>query len=145
MAYPACSIHRPAWSYDPWLLAPLYLVGIAFYVGTQTDLERAGFGRGVRVSAGRRVLDRLAGARACDHVSAALARRAPFSAHMIEHELIMLVAAPLMAYARINGALLWSLPRQYRPVAGRLLTRGPVARQLARPQPSRHRNGSCTG
>jgi putative membrane protein len=34
-----------------------------------------------------------------------------FSAHMIEHELMMVVAAPLMAYARINGALLWSLPR----------------------------------
>src|SRR3954449_9931846 len=50
-----------------------------------------------------------------------------FSAHMIEHELMMVVAAPLMAYARINGALLWSLPRAWRPIAGRLVTTGVLA------------------
>jgi putative membrane protein len=115
------------WSYDPWLLSPLYLTGIAFYVGVQRIWNAAGFGRGVRV---RQVAAFWTG-----WLVLALAITSPlhwlgervFSAHMIEHELIMLFAAPLMAYARINGALLWSLPRQCRPVAGRLLTRGPVA------------------
>src|SRR3954453_23641522 len=50
-----------------------------------------------------------------------------FSAHMIEHELMVVVAAPLMAYARINGALLWSLPQRWRPTVVRLLTTGIVA------------------
>jgi cytochrome c oxidase assembly factor CtaG len=50
-----------------------------------------------------------------------------FSAHMIEHELMMVVAAPLMACARINGALLWSLPRRWRPLAGRLVMTGLIA------------------
>src|SRR4051812_47008438 len=35
------------WSYDPWLLAPLYLVGIGFYVGTQKVWAAAGFDHGV--------------------------------------------------------------------------------------------------
>src|SRR5689334_9803828 len=35
------------WSYDPWLLAPLYAVGIAFYIGTQRLWRHAGGGRGV--------------------------------------------------------------------------------------------------
>src|SRR5690242_18167000 len=36
-----------AWTYDPWLLAPLYLVGICFYVGTLRLWRTAGFGRGI--------------------------------------------------------------------------------------------------
>jgi putative membrane protein len=115
------------WSYDPWLLAPLYLVGIGFYVGTQNIWRAAGFGHGVRL---RQVAAFWTG-----WLVLGLAITSPlhwlgerlFSAHMIEHELMMIVAAPLMAYARINGAMLWSLPRRSRPAAGRLLTTGVVA------------------
>jgi cytochrome c oxidase assembly factor CtaG len=37
-----------------------------------------------------------------------------FTAHMIEHELLMLLAAPLIALAKPMGVLLWSLPRATR-------------------------------
>jgi putative membrane protein len=116
-----------AWSYDPWLLIPLYLSGIGFHMGTQRVWHAAGFGHGVRLA---QVAAFWAG-----WLVLALAITSPlhwlgerlFSAHMIEHELMMVVAAPLMAYARINGALLWSLARNWRPVAGRLLTTGLIA------------------
>jgi putative membrane protein len=116
-----------AWSYDPWLLTPLYIVGIGFYVGTQRVWHAAGFARGVRLA--------QVAAFWTGWLVLALAITSPlhwlgerlFSAHMIEHELMMVVAAPLMAYARINGALLWSLPRGWRPVAGRLVTTGIIA------------------
>lgn len=116
-----------AWSYDPWLLTPLYVVGIAFYVGTQRVWHVAGFGHGVKVA--------QAAAFWTGWLVLALAITSPlhwlgerlFSAHMIEHELMMVVAAPLMAYARINGALLWSLPRRWRPSVGRLVTTGGIA------------------
>jgi cytochrome c oxidase assembly factor CtaG len=49
-----------------------------------------------------------------------------FTLHMIEHELLMLVASPLMVAARPAGALLWGLPRAWRGYAGWLLQRGPV-------------------
>src|SRR5205085_9735610 len=48
-----------------------------------------------------------------------------FAAHMAEHELLLLVAAPLFAYARPGAAALWSLPAAWR----RRL--GSVARQEA--------------
>jgi putative membrane protein len=116
-----------AWSYDPWLLAPLYLIGIGFYVGTQRVWYAAGFNHGVQVP---KVAAFWAG-----WLVLGLAITSPlhwlgerlFSAHMIEHELMMVVAAPLMAYARINGVLLWSLPRVWRSGAGRMVTTGPIA------------------
>jgi mxaJ protein len=41
-----------------------------------------------------------------------------FTAHMIEHELLMLVAAPLIAFSRPLGVLLWALPRGERRALG---------------------------
>jgi len=116
-----------AWSYDPWLLTPLYLIGIGFYVGTQRVWYAAGFNHGVQVPqvaafwAGWLVLG-LAITSPLHWLGERL-----FSAHMIEHELMMVVAAPLMARARINGALLWSFPRRWRPLAGRLVMTGLIA------------------
>jgi cytochrome c oxidase assembly factor CtaG len=54
-----------------------------------------------------------------------------FTAHMIEHELLMVAAAPLMAFARINGPLLWSLPQLLRPAAGRFLGLRPLVTSWA--------------
>jgi len=115
------------WNCDPWLLTQLYLIGIGFYVGTQRIWNVAGFGRGVQQAqvtafwVGWLVLG-LAITSPLHWLGERL-----FSAHMIEHELMTVVAAPLIAYARINGALLWSLPRAWRPLAGRLVTKGVVA------------------
>jgi putative membrane protein len=115
------------WSYDPWLLTPLYVTGIAFHVGTQRIWARAGFRHGVSLG--------QAAAFWAGWLILALAITSPlhwlgerlFTAHMIEHELIMLVAAPLIAFARINGAVLWSLPQSWRSAAGRLFTTGASA------------------
>jgi len=43
-----------------------------------------------------------------------------FTAHMIEHELLMLVAAPLIAFARPLGVFIWALPRSSRHALGAL-------------------------
>ena len=57
-----------------------------------------------------------------DHASDVL-----FSAHMAQHELLMVVAAPLIALARPMAPVLWALPRRWRVRAGRTLQRpGPV-------------------
>ena len=41
-----------------------------------------------------------------------------FTAHMIEHELLMLVAAPLLAWSKPIGVLLWACPQGTRQAAG---------------------------
>lgn len=38
-----------------------------------------------------------------------------FSAHMVQHELLMIVAAPLMVMSRPFGVWMWALPEQWRP------------------------------
>ena len=43
-----------------------------------------------------------------------------FVAHMVEHEILMVVAAPLLAVARPVGAMLWALPLSWRRVCLRL-------------------------
>ena len=119
------------WSADPWLLTPLYIIGIAFYIGTQRLWHHAGGGRGVSF--------RQVGAFWAGWLIVALALTSPlhwlgerlFTVHMIEHELLMVVGAPLMALARINGPLLWSLPSALRPAAGRCLNLPIVARPWA--------------
>lgn len=116
-----------AWTYDPWLLAPLYLVGICFYVGTLRLWRTAGFGRGI--GSGQ------AAAFWCGWIILALVVTSPlhwlgerlFVAHMTEHELLMVVAAPLLAFGRVSGAIPWSFPRTLRPWLGRATGSKPVA------------------
>jgi putative membrane protein len=43
-----------------------------------------------------------------------------FAAHMIEHEILMAVSAPLLVVARPIGAILWALPARWRRALGGL-------------------------
>lgn len=117
-----------AWTYDPWLVAPLYVSGIAFLVGTTRVWRAAGAGHGLKF---RQVAAFWTGWSVL-----ALALVSPlhwlgehlFAAHMIEHELLIVVAAPLLAYARPSGAIIWSLPEALRPGVGSIMrTRAVVA------------------
>lgn len=42
-----------------------------------------------------------------------------FSAHMVQHELLMLIASPLLVYSRPLAAFLWALPLSARVAVGR--------------------------
>jgi putative membrane protein len=50
-----------------------------------------------------------------------------FSAHMAQHELLMLIGAPLLIVGRPIVPLLWSLPQRLRPSAGATLNNSVVA------------------
>jgi cytochrome c oxidase assembly factor CtaG len=43
-----------------------------------------------------------------------------FTAHMVEHELLMLVAAPLIAFSQPLAIFLWALPKSWRQACARL-------------------------
>jgi putative membrane protein len=49
-----------------------------------------------------------------------------FSAHMAQHELMMLIAVPLMLAGRPLSICLWGLPSPLRPRAASVLQRGPA-------------------
>jgi putative membrane protein len=103
-----------AWTGDLGVVAPLYVAAILYFAGTWRVWRRAGHGRGVRHC--------QAAAFWAGWVVLALALLSPlhwlsehlFAAHMIEHELIMLLAAPLFVLARPIGAFLWALPQAWR-------------------------------
>lgn len=52
-----------------------------------------------------------------------------FSAHMAQHELLVMVAAPLLLLADPLPCVLWGLPRQARRAFGRLLATGGALRE----------------
>ena len=111
------------WTYDPWIMLPLYASAVLYLVGTRRLWRRAGGGRGVGYG------------QACcfwaGWLALAFALMSPlhwagerlFTAHMVEHGILMVVAAPLIAAARPVGAMLWALPRGTRGRIGHVRVR----------------------
>jgi putative membrane protein len=108
-----------AWTFEPWVVASLVLSAALYTVGLRRLWGRAGTGRGVSA--------RHAAAFAAGWVALAAALVSPidplgnrlFSAHMLQHELLMVVAAPLLVVGKPLAVWVWALPvRRRRTVGG---------------------------
>jgi cytochrome c oxidase assembly factor CtaG len=99
-----------AWAIDPYALGGLLLSLLVYAGGTIRLWTNAGIGSGI---ARWRATAFLAGwSVSAAAVLSPLSGMADllFSAHMTQHELLMLVAAPLIALGHPGVAALWSLP-----------------------------------
>ena len=111
------------WSFEPWVVflmglsLLLYSAGVSRLVGKSRRVTKQAicFGLGWLTLA-------VALISPIDTLGNAL-----FSAHMVQHELMMIVAAPLLVLSRPFGVWLWALPLQWRPVLGQAV-RLPVLR-----------------
>jgi cytochrome c oxidase assembly factor CtaG len=91
-----------------------------YLAGTWRVWRRAGWGRGVRFA--------QAGSFWLGWILLALALVSPlhwlgerlFVAHMFEHEILMVIAAPLLVAARPGGAMIWAFPARWRAGLGGL-------------------------
>jgi putative membrane protein len=118
-----------AWSARPVVLVGLLLGSWWYLLGVRRVWGRAGRGRGV---APWRVACWLAGT-----LVVAIALLSPldalggalFAAHMVQHLLLMLVAAPLLALGEPLLPLLWAAPRGARRAAGAWWHRATVLRR----------------
>lgn len=120
----ADTLHGP-WSplWLPW--AMLAMSGLMYTVGVLRLWRRGAVGRGLRPWE--------IGAFALGWLTIVLAQVSPlawlseqlFSAHMTQHELLMLVAAPLLVLGRPMVVMMWALPAGARRWAGDL-TQEPV-------------------
>jgi putative membrane protein len=98
------------WGLDPLVIVSLALSGWLYLRGVRRLWREAGAGRGIRRWE--------ATAYACGWLALFIALVSPlhplgevlFSAHMTQHELLMLVAAPLVVLGRPVIAFLWALP-----------------------------------
>jgi putative membrane protein len=114
---------EPTWTFDPWIVAPLLAIGGAYGLGVWRLRRRTAIGRPARAwQAAVFGIGWLALAGALMSPLHWLGEHL-FTFHMIEHEIVMAVAAPLLIAARPIGTVLWSLPRKARVAAGRFLKR----------------------
>jgi cytochrome c oxidase assembly factor CtaG len=102
------------WEWDPFVVVPLLLSSALYGVGLIALWRRAGAGRGVTLwQAGCFLAGWLTLVGALVSPLHEYAEHL-FTAHMIEHELLMAVAAPLLAVSRPLGTFLHALPRAWR-------------------------------
>jgi putative membrane protein len=120
-ALPAQAHHAAdplSWPWEPWALACIAVSSALYARGVARLWRKAGVGRGVssgqalRFALGTFVLA-LALLSPIDTLGAAL-----FSAHMVQHELLMVVAAPLLVVGRPLEAWTWGLPPAWRGALG---------------------------
>ncbi|ABE36095.1 cytochrome c oxidase caa3 assembly factor family protein [Paraburkholderia xenovorans LB400] len=117
------------WSFDAWVVVLMLASTLAYAVGyVRLRLRGSPRSRATRAwhasafAAGMAALV-FALCSPLDSLSAAL-----FSAHMVQHETMMLIAAPLLVLGRPLGVWIWALPRAARRRIGRAVRAPAVAR-----------------
>ncbi len=114
------------WTLDPVALSVVALPSAVYGLGTARLWKREGRGHGIRLweavsfALGQLTL-LVALVSPVDRLSDIL-----FSAHMTQHELVMIVAPPLAVLGRPWVAALWALPEDLRRRAGAWMNRRPV-------------------
>jgi putative membrane protein len=108
------------WGRDPLVIASLALTAWLYFRGVRRVWRESGLGHGAR--------KREVWAFACGWLALFIALVSPlhpwgevlFSAHMTQHEVLMLVAAPLLVLSRPLVPFLWALPFAWRQSLGAL-------------------------
>jgi putative membrane protein len=106
------------WTFDAWVVVPLLVFGLLYAIGSSRLWRRADGGRAAFTG---RFASGLVGG-----TTLAAALMSPlhwlgehiFTFHMIEHEIVMAVSAPMLVAARPLAAVLWGLPRRARRAIG---------------------------
>ncbi|OWV92811.1 hypothetical protein ATY81_16815 [Rhizobium sp. R72] len=109
------------WTFDPFIVTPLCVVGLIYARGFSLVWRRA--------RRGRRAMLLRAICFGTGWFALAGALISPMHwlgehllfAHMVEHEILMTIAAPMIVLARPAGVLLWGLPNPLRRSTGRLM------------------------
>ena len=121
-----------AWEFDPGVVIPLLVSAILYAIGSRRYRGQAGW---------------QAAFFWCGILSLVIALVSPlhplgevlFSAHMTQHEILMLISAPLFVLSKPLATFLWSLPFEWRRAAGRWSKQSYVAQSwsfLNRPFPA---------
>lgn len=117
-----------AWHLDAWIVAGLFLSAWLYGAGVQRLWHEA------RANAG--IPRWRAGLYCAGLASLIVALLSPvdtlgeelFSMHMVQHELMMLIAAPLLVAGRPLAAFIWAFPLNWRKRIGRAVRQGAVQR-----------------
>lgn len=126
----AANVIWRSWAWEPPVLLGLAVAGLGYGLGALRLWRRAGWGRGLgswRAAAGGAGLLALFAALVSPLDTAA---GALFAAHMAQHLLLVLVAAPLLVLGLPVPVGLWALPLAWRKMAARAWRRAGWLRAL---------------
>lgn len=118
-----------AWSWQPWVLLGLALSAWAYGRGVRRLWQRAGPGRVIRYWQAAAFGAGLAAMFVALISPLSALAEALFSAHMVQHLLLTLLAAPLLVLGAPLVPFLWALPKPARHAAGRWWRRSDWARR----------------
>lgn len=103
-----------AWSSDPWTIVPITAAGVLYAVGVVRLWRNARRGAGIRRWQGAAfTVGWLVTVAALLSPVDALGEIL-FWVHMVQHELLILIAAPLLVLSAPRTAFLWAMPRRWR-------------------------------
>jgi len=119
-----------AWTFDPSLLIPLAITAALYLWGLRNIWRRAGIGHGIPVwrylcFLGAMLALVIALVSPLDALSGVL-----LWAHMAQHLVLILIAAPLLVVSDVPLALLWVLPRRWARLLGRHLGRSQAVSRM---------------
>jgi putative membrane protein len=117
----------PGWTWDPWIVVPL-LLSLGFFCTGWARLRD-------RSTLGLPALKRRLALFGCGWLTLVTSLVSPlheagersFAAHMFEHELLMLLAAPLLVLSEPLAIMLWAFPSGGRRTIGRITRSAPVS------------------
>jgi len=117
----------PGWSFEPWVVLPLLISALLFALGWRRLYARSSHGAGALKR--RALLFGLGWLTLAGTVVSPLheAGGQSFTAHMLEHELMMLAAAPLLVASEPLAVMLWAFPSGARRPLGAASKSGWVA------------------
>src|SRR5437868_8269577 len=130
LAAPAAFAHQAnetaafsKWSFEPAVVVPLAIAGLLFAVGAFRRFTRSGWSSAQLGCFTAGWLTLVVALVTPVHALGSVL----FSVHMTQHELLMIVAAPLLVLSQPTTWFLWALPQHWRHSAGALVKRPPVA------------------
>lgn len=106
------------WNTHISVVVPLAFSALLYLVGLLRVWRTAGTGHGVSLSQSLRFLGAVAAMSTALLTPLDPLSRSLFSAHMVQHQLLILVAAPLLATSGFSLALAWALPRRWAQTMG---------------------------
>lgn len=119
-----------AWSWQPWVLVGLALSAWAYGRGVRRLWQRAGPGRVIRTWQVAGFAIGLAAVFVAFISPLSALAEALFSAHMVQHLLLTLLAAPLLVLGAPLVPFLWALPLPARRAVGRWWRRSDWVRRV---------------
>jgi len=114
-----CGALLTGWTWPPFILVPLVLMAALYGLGTIRMLRRTANRKSLVWSVLWFALGGISLVIALDSPLHELGEQL-FWVHMTQHEILMLISAPLLVLGRPMIALLWALPRPWREAAASL-------------------------